>query len=419
MPRKAAELSALVVGRLREPGLHAVGGVAGLHLQVALGGARTWILRVTVGNRRRDMGLGGFPDVTLAMAREKARAARELVEQGVDPILKRQQAKSALIAQRAASKTFEECARDYIEAKAPEWSNLKHEQQWTNTLKTYVYPSLGRMFVNDVGVAQVLGVLKPIWLTKTETATRIRGRIESILNWATAQHYRHGLNPARWKGHLDQLLADPGKARRTKHHAALPIDDLPPFMRELRKHVGLGPLALEFCILTAARSGEVRGATWSEIDVAGRLWTVPGARMKAGKPHRVPLSPGALDLLLRLPRVEGTDLLFPSRQGTPLSDMTLTALLRRMQASAVPHGFRSTFRDWCSERTNYPNEVAEMALAHVVENKTEAAYRRGDLFDKRRRLMADWSNFCSEEAPVRTDLGAKFPAVLPAATRRH
>jgi integrase len=396
--RKAKELSALEVGRLKVPGLHAVGGVAGLCMQVAPGGARTWILRITVGDRRRDMGLGGFPDVTLAMAREKARAARELVDQGIDPVLQRQRAKSLLRAQQAASKTFAQCAREYIEAKAPEWSNPKHEQQWTNTLETYAFPTLGSLLVADVGVPQVLGVLKPIWQEKTETATRVRGRMEAVLDFATVQHYRQGPNPARWKGHLDKMLAEPAKFRVVKHHAALGIDALPDFMVRLRAAAGMGAKALELLILTAARSGELRGARWSEIDLQERQWTVPAERMKGGREHRVPLSKAALQLLAELARVEGADLLFSSSKGLPLSDMTLTAVLRRMEVAAVPHGFRSTFRDWCSERTNYPSEVAEMVMAHVIEKKVEAVYRRGDLFDKRRHLMDDWADFCGNAA---------------------
>lgn len=395
MPRKAAELSPLTVARLRQPGLHAVGGVAGLHLQVAPGGARTWILRISVAGRRRDMGLGGFPDVPLALARDKAREARLLVERGVDPILQRRQAKSLLMAQRASAKTFAECASEYIAAKSPEWSNPKHAQQWTNTLETYADKHIGAMLVSDVGVPQVLSVLKPIWTTKTETATRVRGRIESVLNWATTQHYRQGPNPARWKGHLENLLPDPGKFKKVKHHQALAVGDMPAFMIALRQLGGAGARALEFAILTAARSGEVRGATWAEIDLAGQVWTVPADRMKGGREHRVPLSCAAVQLLEAQERVKGCDLVFPSAQRKPLSDMTLTAVTRRMKVDAVPHGFRSTFRDWVSERTHYPNEVAEAALAHVIENKTEAAYRRGDLFDKRRQMMGDWADFCA------------------------
>ena len=410
MPKKAKELSALEVKNLKTPGFHAIGGVAGLHLQVA-GEARTWVLRITVGKKRRDMGLGGFPDVALAAARERARAARDLVGRGVDPILQRRQARSLLRAQQAASKTFAQCAREYIDAKLPEWANAKHSQQWTNTLETYAIPVLREILISDVGVPQVLAVLKPIWQTKTETATRVRGRMEVILDWATVQEYRSGPNPARWKGHLDKMLADPAKFKDVKHHAALHVDAMPAFMSALRPSHGMGAKALEFLILTAARSGEIRGATWSEIDLSARLWTVPEGRMKAKKPHRVPLSDAAVTLLKALARVDGTDLLFPSSKLQPLSDMTLTAVTRRMKAEAVPHGFRSTFRDWCSERTTYPNEVAEMALAHAIENKSEAAYRRGDLFDKRRQMMDDWADFCG---------GAHTGgAVTPIRARKH
>lgn len=398
MPKKAAELTALQVRRLTQPGHHAVGGVAGLALQVAPGGARTWILRVTIGNKRRDMGLGGFPDVELAQAREKARAARALVEQGVDPIAQRRQAKSALIAQRAAQKSFKQCAVAFIDAKSAEWSNTKHVQQWQNTLETYAYPVLGDLLVSDIGLPQVLEVLKPIWSTKTETATRVRGRIESILDWATVHHYRQGLNPARWRGHLDKILPTPTKVAQVKHHKALPIDAVPAFVAKLQAHTSLGARALHFAILTAARSGEVRGATWAEIDMDKAVWTVPADRMKAGKEHRVPLSQPALALLEALPRLEGTYLVFPSTKQGVLSDMTLLAVMRRMEVDAVPHGFRSTFKDWATERTTYSREAVEMSLAHAIGDKVEAAYRRGDLFQKRRDLMDDWAQFCCASA---------------------
>jgi integrase len=396
MPKKVAPLSDLEVKRLNTRGLHSVGGVAGLHLQVAPGGARTWILRVKVGAKRRDMGLGGYPDVPLATARDRARAARELVNQGIDPILQRKQARSALAAQQATEKTFARCAREYIEGKSAEWSNDKHAQQWTNTLETYANPTLGKLLVSDIGLPQVLEVLKPIWTEKTETASRVRGRIESVLDYATVRHYRQGPNPARWKGHLDKILAAPTKVAKVQHHKAVDIDEVAGFLSAVRSHTGMGARALEFAILTAARSGEVRGATWSEIDLDGKEWTVPAERMKAGKEHRVPLSEPALELLrkLKLPEVKDVDLVFPSSKGTPLSDMTLTAVMRRMGLDAVPHGFRSTFKDWASERTSYPAQVVEMALAHAIGDKVEAAYRRGDLFAKRRRLMSDWASFC-------------------------
>ncbi len=412
MGRKALELGALQVGRLKTPGLHFVGGVDGLVLQVAPGGSRSWLLRMRINGKRRAMGLGGFPDVSLARAREKAREARLLVDKGIDPIGQRRQARSALIAQSAAkARTFAQCAQEYIAAKSPEWTNPKHAQQWGNSLDTYAAPIIGAMPVSAIGVQEVLAVLKPIWQSKTETASRVRGRMESVLNWAAAQHFRDGPNPAQWKGLLENLLANPEKFQKVKHHAALPIDEMPAFMVRLRQQVGLGAQALNFLVLTAVRSANVRNMTWDEVDLDKATWTVPEEddvkdgskqRMKGGREHRVPLSAAAVKLLNRQPRVDGSDLVFPSIAGKPLSDMTLTAVLRRMKVDAVPHGFRSTFRDWCSERTNYPGELAEAALDHVIENKTEAAYRRGDLFDKRRLLMADWADFCAGVVPKKT-----------------
>lgn len=393
MVRRAAELGALAVNRLREPGMHAVGGVSGLCLQVAPGGTRSWILRVTVGSKRREMGLGPFPEITLANAREKARAARSMIEEGQDPILERQRAASALRAAQAKSMTFETAARHLIDAKSDEWRNAKHTAQWSASLETYAYPFIGTLLVSDVTQAHVLAVLRPIWRDKTETANRLRGRIEQILDWARVQGLREGENPARWRGHLDKLLAAPSKIARVTHHPALAVDALPAFMVSLRDRKGTAARALEFLVLTAARSGEVRGARWPEIDLATNTWTVPAERMKASKEHRVPLSAEALSLLAGMPRIEGTDLVFPAPRGGLLSDMTLTAVMRRMKAPAVPHGMRSTFRDWASERTDFPHAVAEMALAHTIGNAVEAAYRRGDLFAKRAEMMAAWALF--------------------------
>lgn len=393
MPKLAKELGALAVGRLTIPGLHFVGGVSGLALQVTPSGARSWTLRATIGGKRRDMGLGNFPSVTLARARELARDARELIRQGVDPIERAQAAQSALRASMVAALTFRECADAYITAHAATWKSDKHRQQWRNTLAQHAYPVLGELLVRDVKLAQVLAVLEPLWLTTNETAVRLRGRMELVLDWAAARGLRDGLNPARWRGHLDKLLAKPSKVNQREHHAALPVVAVGAFMRQLRAAEGTGARALEFVILTAARSGEVRGATWAEIDRDAKTWTVPAARMKAGKEHRVPLSADALALLESLPRLAGTELLFPAPRGGLLSDMTLTAVLRRLEVPAVPHGFRSTFRDWAAERTNYPRDAAEMALAHTIGDKVEAAYRRGDLFDKRVRMMDDWAKF--------------------------
>lgn len=396
MPKIAKELSALAVQRLTTPGLHAVGGVAGLLLQVKDSGARTWILRVRVSGKRRDMGLGGFPSVTLAMARERAREARLAVDQGIDPVEQRINARKAAAASSQSNITFEQAARQFIEAKRHEWKSEKHEAQWSSTLDQYAFPVIGRLHVRDIELSHVLKILEPIWTQKTETASRLRGRIESVLDWATVRHYRDGLNPARWKGHLDKTLAAPNKVTRKKHFAALPWTQMPGFMAGLRKREGISARALEFGILCASRSAEIRGALWSEIDVDAALWVIPAERMKAEKEHRVPLCQAAVDLLRAMPRLAGSELVFPSPSGKELSDMSLTAVLRRMNMHVTQHGFRSTFRDWAAEATNYPREVAEMALAHTIGDKVEAAYRRGDLFEKRRAMMAEWAHYCAQ-----------------------
>lgn len=399
MPKLAQEMGAMAVSKLTAPGMHFVGMVQGLALHITKPGARSWVLRVVIARKRREMGLGNYPGVTLAQARDKAREARELIRQGVDPIEKLRAAHSAMQAAAAASLTFEQCGLAYVDAHRSSWKSVKHAQQWQNTLAHYAYPAMGSLLVGDVGLPHVLAALQPIWTTKTETATRLRGRIEQVLDWATARGYRDGLNPARWRGHLDKLLPKPGKVAKVEHHPAIPVGDIGAFMGRLRAAEGMGARALEFVILTAARSGEVRGAVWSEIDRQAKMWTIPAARMKAGKEHRVPLSEAALTLLEALPKVAANQLVFPAPRGGVLSDMTLTAVLRRMGLGAVPHGFRSTFRDWAAERTNYPRDVAEMALAHTIGDKVEAAYRRGDLYEKRGRMMAEWAAFTSASEP--------------------
>ncbi len=396
--KKAKMLTALEVNRLESPGLHFVGGVAGLAMQVNTKGARSWILRIKMGAKRREMGLGGFPDVTLADARNAAQAAREKVREGVDPIVDAKALQSALIASQVAGVTFNHCVEEYIKAKEGEWSNVKHAQQWRNTMQTYAAPVVGKMLVRDINTPHILKVLNPLWSTKTETATRVRGRMESVIDWATAREYRTGTNPARWKGHLDKLLAKPRKITPVDHHAALPVAEIGKFMESLREHQGMGARALEFAILTAARSGEARGATWAEIDMPKRVWTIPAKRMKMRVVHRVPLSDAAVALLESLPKTAGNDLLFPGARGKQPSDMTLSAVMRRMDVAAVPHGFRSTFRDWCAEKTNFPREVAEAALAHGNRDETEAAYLRSDHYEKRCRLMKDWAAFCAKPA---------------------
>ncbi|WP_428506807.1 tyrosine-type recombinase/integrase [Roseateles sp.] len=398
MARKAKELAPLSVGRLNQKGRHAVGGVAGLYLYVGESGSRSWVLRVMVGSKRRHIGLGGFPDVSLAQAKERARKARDEIAQGIDPIVRKREAASQLRAKQAIAITFQTAAEAYLTAHGDTWKSAKHRSQWTGSLKNYVYPVIGDLQVQDVGQEHILKILEPIWKNKTETASRLRGRLEAVLDWTTVRKYRTGDNPARWKGHLDKLLAAPGKIQKVEHFRALPIDTMPEFMRDLRQREGTAARALEFTILTAARSGEARGATWAEIDKSSKVWTIPAERMKAGKQHRVPLTDGALFLIESMPRIDGSEFIFSAPRGGQLSDMALTQLLRRMGANAVPHGFRSTFRDWAGERTNHPREVAEQALAHVLENKVEAAYRRGDALEKRRTLMSDWELFLRKQA---------------------
>lgn len=398
MPRVAKELSALEVRRITAPGWHAVGTVAGLGLSVSSTGAgRSWVLRVTVGSKRREIGLGAFPEVTLAKAHEKARAVREQIAQGVDPVQQREAAARRLKATQASAKTFDQCVSSYIAAHAPTWSNAKHRQQWENTLGTYASPTLGALAVQDIDTAHIVKVLEGIWATKTETATRLRGRVEQVLDWATVRGLREGPNPARWRGHLDKLLAKPSKVAKVEHHAALGWDRMGEFMPCLRGAAGMGARALEFAILTGARSGEVRGAQWSEFDLVAGLWTVPAARMKAKRVHRVPLTPQAVRVLRELPRLDGATAVFWGMRGGELSDMSLSAVLRRLGVgndTATVHGFRSTFRDWAAERTAYPRELAEAALAHTNADKVEAAYLRSDLIDKRRGLMQAWADFC-------------------------
>jgi len=332
--------------------------------------------------------------VTLAGARESARHARLRVKQGVDPINEARALLSTLRASQAGALTFEQCAEKYIESQEAKWKNQKSPMQWRNTLAAYAYPFVGKLQICDVKLSHVVSILEPIWTTKTETASRLRGRIESVLDWASVRGYREGLNPARWKGHLDKIFAAPSQIAKVENHPALPAAEMGSFMDRLRKVGGSGAKALEFTILTAARSGETRGATWAEIDFDNKLWTIPGSRMKMGKEHRVPLSDAAVSILNLQEKGDPSSLIFTAVRGGLLSDMTLTAVLRRMEIPAVPHGFRSTFRDWAAEQTNYSRDVAEMALAHSIGDKVEAAYRRGDLLEKRKQMMADWAQFC-------------------------
>jgi len=376
-----------------------VGGVPGLGLQIGKSGSRSWILRHSVDGRRRDHGLGPYPEVSLAQARQSALEARAKVRRGLSPIDAAKAERSAEAARQHTSKTFAEVAEACIEAKAPAWRNAKHAEQWRSTIATYAYPVLGEMLIGDVERVHVQKVLAPLWATKTETATRLRGRIETVLGYAIALGQRAGPNPAAWKHGLDATLPNPRKVAKRTHHAAMPYSEVPSFMKRLRAAEGQGARALELAILCASRSGEVRLATWGEFDLETAEWNIPGQRMKAGQPHRVPLSNAAVALLKRLPHGEAGDFVFIGANGTVLSDMTLTAVCRRMGVDAVPHGFRSSFRTWAGETTNVPSEVIEAALAHTLKNATEAAYMRGDLLKKRRGLMQTWSDYCA--APVR------------------
>lgn len=396
MPKRAKELSAIQVRRIDKPGMHAVGGVAGLLLQVTEGEGRSWVLRARVGNRRRHVGLGPYPEVSLAQARDKAREAKEQLRKGIDPVAERQAARDALRADQAARISFAEAARECHAAREKEFRNAKHRRDWLSSLERYAFPTLGGIPVGDVGLPHILQVLEPIWYQRTETATRVRQRMETVLSWATVSGYRTGDNPARWQGNLKEVLAAPNKLKKPGHFKALPWPQVPTFMQALRQRDGMGTRALEFAILTAARSGEVRGATWDEIDLTKRVWIVPADRIKAGKAHRVPLSNDAMALLQSLSPMAESRYVFPAPRGGPLSDMSLSAVLRRMGVDATVHGFRSSFKDWCRNRTSYPDEVSELALAHVSTDATRAAYARDELLPQRTRLMADWAQFIRE-----------------------
>lgn len=396
MPRKLHNaLTAQSVKHAR-PGRHADGN--GLHLLVKESGARSWVYRFMLKGKSRDIGLGaaGPGGISLADARDTRDALRLKVKAGVDPLEERQQqaaeADAEAQAARVAQVTFKDVAKGYIAANEDSWRNAKHRQQWRNTLDSYVYPEIGDMPVGEVETAHVLRIIEPIWKTKPETASRIRGRIETVLDSAKARGYRQGENPARWRGHLAQILPARTKLSRG-HHKAMPYQEIPAFVRSLHTRDAVAALALEFTILTAARSGEVLGATWGEIDLEGGIWTVPAERMKAAKEHRVPLSSRVLEILECVKALE-SDYLFPGARGGRLSGMAMAMLMRRMKVDVTVHGFRSGFRDWAAEQTGYAHEVAEMALAHSIGNAVERAYRRGDLFDKRQRLMNDWAKYC-------------------------
>lgn len=421
MPRVAKELSALEVKRLQNTAagrnaLYAVGGVAGLMLQITPKGGRSWLLRVSVGGRRREIGLGSYPELPLAEARARARETKDKIRNGIDPVEERKSARASLVAARRMGLTFEEATDRYLAKKLTEFKNPKHKQQWENTLRTYAFPVIGKTPVNEITVQSVLQILEPIWASKTETASRLRGRIEAVLSWATVAGHRKGDNPARWAGNLKELLPAPSKIAKKENHPALQIGDAPRWFAALRGRGGVRAVALEFAVLTAARSEEVREATWQEVDMATGLWTRPAERMKTEREHRIPLSHQAMALLQKLPRMVGTSLIFPAPRGGVLSDATLSSAMKALHAAdlkaggtgffdrvskrpAVPHGLRSTFRDWVSERTHFPGEMAEIALSHAIDNKSEAAYRRLDMIEKRRAMMDAWAAYLSGQEP--------------------
>jgi len=373
------------------PGKHGDG--AGLMLVVDAAGRKKWVLRIVIQGKRRDMGLGAYPEVGLAKAREVAEWARDLTREGKDPIAERARIQAGETAPKVPP--FRSCAADYIESHRAGWRNAKHAAQWEATLTTYAFPTIGDKAVSEVGTDDVLEILSPIWSTKTETAKRVQGRVENVLDWAKARGHRAGENPARWRGHLDKLLPRPTKVKRVRHHAAMDYREVPAFVAELQERAGISIRALELTILTACRTGEVIGARWPEIDLDAAVWTIPASRMKANRQHRVPLSGAAVALLEALPCVE-EGYVFPSvRYGKHISQMAMLEALRGMRPGLTVHGFRSSFRDWCAEQSSFPREVAEAALAHVLTDKTEAAYQRGDLFEKRRKLMEAWARYCT------------------------
>jgi integrase len=392
---KAYKLTPLQVKNLKEPGLYLDG--LGLMLKVTEHGSKSWIHRYMRHGAAHWMGLGPYPEVSLAEAREHHAENRKKLRAGIDPLAERQGIAATAKADRAKAVTFNWCAEKYIKAHEPEWTNPKHAEQWRSTLKTYAAPIIGTLDVAKVETSHVVKIVEPIWHEKAETASRLLGRIASVLDWATVYKHREGENPARWKGHIDMILPARNKAQTVKHHAALPYAQINSLMPQLRAQVGIAARALEFVILTAARSGEVRGATWAEIDEEAGVWVIPAERMKAKREHRVPLSEDAKRLIKSMRDIKSGDLIFPGmKKDKPLSDMSLSAVLKRMEKTDITvHGFRSTFKDWAAEVSHYPNEMSEMALAHTIGDAVEAAYRRGDMVEKRREMMQTWANYCT------------------------
>jgi integrase len=402
MARTLNRLSTFKVEKAKRPGMYADGG--GLYLRVAEGGSKQWIFRYVANGRLRDMGLGPCHTLDLAKARERARQARELRLDGIDPIAHKHAQRAAAVAEAAKAMTFKQCAQGYIKDNEAEWTNAKHRREWATTLSRYAYPLLGELPVASIDTPLVLKALKPLWERAPETASRVRGRIENVLGWATVHHYRTGDNPARWKGLLEHALPARARVAKVKHHAALPYTQVGAFMAKVREDTRVAARCLEFIALTVARVSEAKVATWNEIDFANRVWTVPAERMKSDKEHRVPLSAAVIVVLEELKATRCSDYIFPGkRKAHRVSASSVLRFAKEAAGIAITtHGLRSTFRDWASERTNFPREVAEMALAHAIPDAVEAAYRRGDLFDKRRKLMDAWAAYC---AKIETDAG--------------
>lgn len=400
MAKMINRLTALQVKSITKPGWYPDG--QGLYLQVIKGGAKSWVYRYEKDGVDHRQGLGGLGTSkrdeikeSLASARTTAKDCRDLRAKGIDPIEHKRQLKAEKDLKKVKGVTFKDCALAYIESHKAGWKNRKHESQWRNTLNTYAYPEIGNLAVQDIDVGLVMKVLEPIWYKKTETATRVRQRIENILDWAKVRNYRTGENPALWRGHLDKLLPKRTKVQKVQHFNAMPYSDVPEYFRNLRKTDTLAAKALAFTILTATRSNEARGAKWSEIDLQAELWTIPDERMKAGRPHRVPLTKETIKILKEVELFKVDDRVFPGLSNDKsISDAALLKQLKTNHPTLTVHGFRSSFRDWCAETTNYSREIAEAALAHTIKNETEAAYQRGDMFVKRQKLMDAWSNHC-------------------------
>jgi len=396
MPKRAKALTAVEVARLRDTGRHWVGGAEGLTLLITKAGTRFWVCRVSVNGKRPDVRLGRFPEMNLSQARDAVHEVHRALRDGREPKAYLDPVPDPAALPHAPSPprhTFKQATKEFLDFKEKEWTNLKHRKQWRSTLTTYAYPVIGHMDVANIELEHVLKVIKPIWLTKTETATRVRGRIEAVLDYATVRRWRKGDNPARWRGRLDKTLPAAGKVSKVRHHPALPFEDMPAFMQRLMRTEGVSARALHLLILTAARSGEVRYARWHEFDLATETWTIPAERMKAGREHAVPLSRQALELLASLPRVANDNgLLFPNRSGNAISDMAMTELMRGWGLEARPHGFRSTFEDWVGDETEYDGELSDAALAHQIKCKTKAAYRRKTAVKRRRPLMQEWAD---------------------------